>query len=148
MERDTKVMEFRTATPDDAERIVRFWHESGASMGATVPLARVDQELGYPLVVKPNKQGSSVGLTVVRRPGELRAAVDNAYKFDDEVMLERFISGRELTVGIPNDMPLAGEIRPKRSDIFDYAIFDYASKYQEGGAEKASSLTGTRYRDA
>lgn len=69
---------------------------------------------------------------MVRRPGELGAAVDNAYKFDDEVMLERFISGKELTVGILNDMPLAvGEIRPKRSDIFDYA-----SKYQEGGAEE------------
>jgi len=99
---------------------------------APVSLACVDEELGYPLVVKPNKQGSSVGLTVVRSPGELGAAVDNAYKYDDEVMLERFISGRELTVGILNDMPLAvGEIRPKRSDIFDYA-----SKYQEGGAEE------------
>jgi D-alanine-D-alanine ligase len=88
--------------------------------------------LGLPLVVKPNKQGSTVGLSVVERPEDLPAAIDEAYRHDDEVMLEEFIPGREFTVGILGDRALAvGEIIPKFSDIFDYE-----SKYQPGGAEE------------
>ena len=88
--------------------------------------------LGLPVVVKPNKQGSTVGLTVVRSGTELEAAIEHAFRYDDEVMIERFISGRELTVGILQGEPLAvGEIRPKLHDIFDYA-----SKYQPDGAEE------------
>jgi len=90
----------------------------------------VSQKLGYPLVVKPNQQGSTIGLTVVKDPKDLSKAIDYAFEFDKEVMLERFISGRELTVGILDDKPLStGEIIPKLSDIFDYQ-----SKYQKGGA--------------
>jgi len=90
------------------------------------------RELGLPLVVKPNKQGSTVGLTVVRRAEELEEAIAEAYRHDDEVMLERFVPGRELTVGILADRALAvGEIIPKCSEIFDYQ-----SKYQAGGADE------------
>ena len=56
--------------------------------------------LGWPLIVKPNKQGSTVGLSLVREPAELQQAIETARRFDDEVMLERFIPGREFTVGI------------------------------------------------
>ena len=49
--------------------------------------------LGWPLVVKPNKQGSTVGLSVVRDPAQLQDAIDRALRFDDEVMLERFEAG-------------------------------------------------------
>jgi D-alanine-D-alanine ligase len=92
----------------------------------------VEAELGYPVVVKPNKQGSTVGLTVVKHPDELEAARATAYRYDDEVMLERFIPGRELTVGILMDEPLGvGEIILRGSEIFDYE-----SKYQTGGAEE------------
>jgi D-alanine-D-alanine ligase len=90
------------------------------------------RELGLPLVVKPNKQGSTVGLTVVRRAEDLEAAIAEAYRHDDEVMLEQFVPGRELTVGILADRALAvGEIIPKCSEIFDYQ-----SKYQAGGADE------------
>jgi D-alanine-D-alanine ligase len=62
----------------------------------------------------------------------LPAAIDEAYRHDDEVMLEEFIPGREFTVGILGDRALAvGEIIPKLSDIFDYE-----SKYQPDGAEE------------
>ncbi|HEX2091356.1 MAG TPA: D-alanine--D-alanine ligase [Longimicrobiaceae bacterium] len=92
----------------------------------------VRDRVGYPVVVKPNKQGSTVGLTVVREPSGLETAIEEAYRHDDEVMLERFVPGRELTCGILADQPLAvGEIIPRRSEIFDYE-----SKYQEGGAEE------------
>jgi D-alanine-D-alanine ligase len=89
-------------------------------------------QLGLPLVVKPNKQGSTVGLTIVQKAEDLPAAIAEAYRHDDEVMLEEFIPGREFTVGILGDRALAvGEIIPKLSDIFDYE-----SKYQPGGAEE------------
>src|ERR1700732_1529463 len=99
---------------------------------APVDPAIATRELGLPLVVKPNKQGSTVGLTVVKRAVDLDAAIDEAYRHDDEVMLERFVPGREFTVGILGDRALAvGEIIPKCSEIFDYQ-----SKYQAGGAEE------------
>lgn len=92
----------------------------------------VRRKLGYPVVVKPNKQGSTIGLTIVEHPEELNAAIDLAFHCDDEVMIEQFIAGREFTVGILNDNALAvGEIIPKHSHIFDYE-----SKYQEGGAQE------------
>jgi D-alanine-D-alanine ligase len=90
------------------------------------------QRLGFPMIVKPNGQGSTVGLTLVRTPPELDAAVELARGFDSQVMLERFIDGRELTVGILDDEPLAvGEIISSTGPIFDYA-----AKYQAGGAEE------------
>jgi D-alanine-D-alanine ligase len=90
------------------------------------------QQLGFPLIVKPNGQGSTVGLTLVHTPAELDAAIELAGGFDAEVMLERYIDGREITVGILDDQALAvGEIIPSTGPIFDYA-----AKYQVGGAEE------------
>jgi len=91
--------------------------------------AEVERELGYPLVVKPSKQGSTVGLSVVRRREDLAAAIEEAYRHDDEVMLERFVPGRELTVGILGGEALpVGEIIPKKE------IYDYECKYTPGMA--------------
>ena len=85
--------------------------------------------LGLPVVVKPSKQGSTVGLSVVKRREDLAAAIDLAYQHDDEVMIEAFVPGRELTVGILGDEPLAvGEIIPK------HEIYDYECKYTAGMA--------------
>lgn len=99
---------------------------------APADTGKVADSLGFPVVVKPNKQGSTVGLSIVREADQLQAALAEAAKFDDEVMIERFIAGRELTVGILDDRALAvGEILPKHSEIFDYK-----SKYQAGGAEE------------
>jgi D-alanine-D-alanine ligase len=87
--------------------------------------------LGFPLVVKPNKQGSTLGLSVVRERSELGPAIALAGRYDDEVMLEAFVAGRELTCGILGDQPLAvGEI------VTASDVFDYESKYQEGGADE------------
>ncbi|HET7232847.1 MAG TPA: D-alanine--D-alanine ligase [Longimicrobium sp.] len=98
---------------------------------APVDAARVAAELGFPVVVKPNRQGSTVGLTVVKRVEELDAAVREGFRYDHEVMLERFVPGRELTCGVLGDQALAvGEIIPRGE------IFDYESKYQHGGADE------------
>jgi D-alanine-D-alanine ligase len=99
-------------------------------MAPPVPsVEQVRSALGFPVIVKPSKQGSTVGLTMVRQPGELHAAIDQAFEHDDEVMIERFIAGRELTVGILGDEALpVGEIIPK------HEIYDYECKYTAGMA--------------
>ena len=98
---------------------------------APVTADAVAAALGWPVVVKPNKQGSTVGLRVVREPDELQAAIELARRFDDEIMVERFIPGREFTVGI-----LDGEALPVGEIIPPGEVFDYESKYQTGGARE------------
>lgn len=85
--------------------------------------------LGLPVVVKPSKQGSTVGLSVVKRLQDFDGAVAEAFRHDDEVMVERFVPGRELTVGIlGGDALPVGEIFPK------HEIYDYECKYTAGMA--------------
>ena len=92
---------------------------------------RVSTELGWPVVVKPSKQGSTVGLTIVREAGELAAAITEAFRFDDEVMVERFVPGRELTVGILGEQVFPTiEIKPAKE------LYDYECKYTPGMAEE------------
>jgi D-alanine-D-alanine ligase len=91
----------------------------------------VESALGWPVVVKPNKQGSTVGLTVVREAARLKTAIDRAGRYDSEVMLEAFVAGREFTVGI-----LEGEALPVGEIIVPGEVFDYESKYQVGGAQE------------
>jgi D-alanine-D-alanine ligase len=72
-----------------------------------------------------------VGLTKIKHPREFDEAVKKAYQHDDEVMIEQFIPGRELTVPILADEPLpVGEI------IIESEIFDYETKYQSGKAQE------------
>ena len=97
------------------------------------PTARdvVAREIGWPAVVKPSKQGSTVGLTIVKDPAGYEEAVAEARRYDDEVMIERFVPGRELTVGILEGRALAvGEIIPK------HEIFDYECKYTPGMSQE------------
>lgn len=96
-----------------------------------IGIDRVAEELGWPVVVKPSREGSTVGLTVVKEPGGLADALRHARRFGP-VLVEQYIAGRELTVGILQGKALAvGEIIPRHSEIFDYR-----SKYQPGGAEE------------
>src|SRR5918997_901177 len=97
------------------------------------PASRTDVErnFGWPVVVKPSKQGSTVGLTVVKAAREYDAAVQLAREFDDEVMIEAFVPGRELTVGVLEGRALAvGEIIPR------HEIFDYECKYTPGMSQE------------
>ena len=91
----------------------------------------VGRALAWPVVVKPSKQGSTVGLSIVREPGELAAAVTEAFRYDDEVMIERFVAGQELTVGILGDRVLPTiEIQPVKE------LYDYECKYTPGMAKE------------
>lgn len=99
---------------------------------APVDESAVAEQLGLPVIVKPNSQGSTVGLTLVRSADELAAAIARAGRFDAEVMIERYVPGRELTVGVLDGQALAvGEIIPAKG-----GIFDYEAKYQTGGAQE------------
>src|SRR6478609_3929245 len=90
---------------------------------------QVEGILGLPVVVKPSKQGSTVGLSVVKKREDLAAAIAEASKYDDEVMIEGFVPGRELTVGVLGDVALpVGEI------ISKHEIYDYECKYTAGMA--------------
>jgi D-alanine-D-alanine ligase len=83
--------------------------------------------LGTPLIVKPVKVGSTVGLTLIHDWDAVPAAIREAAVFDDEIMLEAFLGGREFTVGVLGDRALAvGEIIPS------HEIFDYECKYTPG----------------
>jgi D-alanine-D-alanine ligase len=92
-------------------------------------LRKGEVPLPTPYVVKPNQEGSSVGVKIVRDPNE--AAIDrNQWPYGDEVLVERYIPGRELTVGVLGDRPLAvTEIRHR------HGFFDYHAKYTANEAE-------------
>lgn len=87
--------------------------------------------LGLPMIVKPSKQGSTLGLSLVKREQDVTAAIAEAARWDDEVMVEAFIPGRELTVGVLGDEALPpGEIIPR------HELFDYECKYTPGMSEE------------
>ncbi len=117
---------------DVAKRLFEFASvPTPAWLMAPADAAAVEREIGWPAVVKPSKQGSTVGLTIVRERNGLAAAIDEAFRHDDEVMIERFVPGRELTVPVLGERALpVGEIIPK------HEIFDYECKYQPGMAEE------------
>ncbi len=127
MDKDLSKRLFRDAGVQTANWIMLTgWPEAEAEADV---VATVEEEIGYPVVVKPSKQGSTVGLSVVRRREQLLGAVLEAFRHDDEVMLESFIPGRELTVGI-----LGGEALPVGEIIPKNEIYDYECKYTPGMA--------------
>ena len=98
---------------------------------APVAPGDVTTSLGWPVIVKPSRGGSTVGLTLVKTAKGWDDALALAARYDREVMVEQFIPGRELTVGILGDVPLpVGEIIPK------HELFDYECKYTPGMSEE------------
>jgi D-alanine-D-alanine ligase len=82
-----------------------------------------------PYVVKPNREGSSVGVTIVRDRDE-RLPLRNHWPYGPDVMVERYIEGRELTVSVLSDRPLGvTEISPRQG------FYDYHAKYTDGVAD-------------
>ncbi|WP_419787460.1 D-alanine--D-alanine ligase family protein [Pseudodesulfovibrio sp.] len=89
--------------------------------------------LDYPLFVKPNKGGSSLGMSLVKTADKLPEALDKVFAMHQSALVEEFIPGVELTCGILGDSPLPLiMIRPKTGAEF----FDYENKYAEDGAEE------------
>ena len=138
MDKDLSKHLFRRAGVPTAD-----WVMARREVSAEEQLGRLGA--GMPVVVKPSKQGSTVGLSVVKRREDLGAAISEAFRYDDEVMIEQFVAGRELTVGILGDEPLpVGEIIPK------HEIYDYECKYTPGMAEEVfpAQIPSDRAREA
>ncbi|MDF2880580.1 MAG: D-alanine--D-alanine ligase [Clostridiaceae bacterium] len=89
------------------------------------------EELGYPVVVKPNNGGSSVATSIIKKKEDIEAAVVEALKYDNEVMIEEYIKGDEITCCIFNhEMYPILAIKPKAE------FFDYTAKYADGGSDE------------
>ncbi|MEO5618602.1 MAG: D-alanine--D-alanine ligase [Candidatus Eisenbacteria bacterium] len=98
--------------------------------GDALPPVDVARLGGYPIVVKPNAEGSTVGLSIVTAADQLPDAIREAARFGRDILIERFIPGRELTVAVLGDevLPIV-EICPK------HGHYDYESKYTSGASE-------------
>jgi len=97
------------------------------SVGDKEPLMTAQMELGFPLVVKPSSEGSSVGVSVVNMGDELAPAVKLAFSYDREILIEKYIRGMEVQVGVLGERALGAiEIVPK--DVF----YSYKAKYEQG----------------
>lgn len=121
------------ATPDSV------WFDSNDWRCDRQSLIKQIGALGIPCVIKTCRSGSSVGVSVVREGQSVAATVDELMPMSGDILVERFVKGREFTSGVINDPDAAGaacalpivEIRPLSS-----AWFDYEAKYREGGSEE------------
>lgn len=90
----------------------------------------VPEEIGFPCVVKPCCGGSSVGVSIAKDEEEYQEALETAFYYEPEVLVEEYISGRELSAGI-----LAGRSLPIIEIVPKEGFYDYETKYQEGMAD-------------
>jgi D-alanine-D-alanine ligase len=123
-----------TYTGSDAEASARAFDKIAAKecfIEAGIPTPRYGDSAKFPVVVKPARQGSSVGITIVRDRLSLEEACAKARQYDEQILIEEFIRGRELTVGVLGDRELPViEIRTKSG------FFGYDEKYKPGAAEE------------
>lgn len=113
------------------------WHsfnrEAFTEFGAGETLGSLTGQLGFPLVVKPAREGSSLGIKVVNRSDEFATAVLGAFNYDDRVLVERFVSGQELAVTVlgsaeePVPLPIV-EI------VTDEPYYTFTAHYETGAA--------------
>ena len=112
-----RFLQFGVPTP--AYSLVHYTDESSR-------VARVTSEIGYPLVVKPDCQGSSLGVTIVRSSAELPQAMKHCFQFDSFAVIERAIAGTEWTVGLLDELVL-----PPILIETDREFFDWQAKYED-----------------
>lgn len=88
------------------------------------------ENIGFPCVVKPASEGSSVGVSIVHNQEELNSSITQALRYGSRVIIEKFIEGKEIHIGVLGDTALGGvEVRPKRE------FYDYEAKYTKGLTE-------------
>jgi len=110
---------------------------------AAADLEEIHGSFGFPVVVKPRREGSSLGVSVAHNASELARAVDEALQYDDSVLVERHIAGREVHVGILGDRVLGAiEVAPHSG------MYDFAAKYTPGMTDyyMPARLGPARYR--
>lgn len=123
----TLVRRAGVATPE----WVALPHATFRELGAPAVMAALERGLGFPLVVKPTRGGSALGVSVVRTPDELPAAMVGAFAYGDVALLERFVAGTEVAVGVVEtaDGPVA---LPAVEIVPDGGLYDYSARYTAG----------------
>lgn len=97
-------------------------------------LASGEASVRCPAVVKPSRQGSTIGISIVREPGDMAAALDTALKFDSEVLIEKFIEGMEITGPVLGNDIL--ECLPLVEIVPNGGFYDYEAKYTPGATDE------------
>ncbi|HEY0191900.1 MAG TPA: D-alanine--D-alanine ligase [Kofleriaceae bacterium] len=98
----------------DAEAIAEAGVPMPLSTASAEELIAIHGDFGFPCVVKPVHEGSSVGVTICRSIAQLGPAIERALRFDDEVLVERFVRGKEISVAVLDDRAIgAVEIAPR-----------------------------------
>ncbi|MHB1627602.1 MAG: D-alanine--D-alanine ligase family protein [Bacilli bacterium] len=106
----------------------------GERQPAEQDAARLGEVLGWPYIIKPNREGSSLGLTLAHNPAEGLLGLETALQYDDHVLAEQCIAGMEVTVAVIGDAA-----DPRILGVIEIApaakLYDYDSKYREGGSQ-------------
>ena len=114
----------------DKLRTKQVWHTLGlptpqhATLSCVEDCERVADELGFPLMVKPSQEGSSIGMAKVHNLNELQQAWHNARTYDDNVLVEQYVSGPEFTIAM-----LRGQVLPPIGLGTPHSFYDYDAKY-------------------
>ncbi|MFM1966628.1 MAG: hypothetical protein RL134_2353 [Actinomycetota bacterium] len=118
------------STPD----AVALPHATFRELGAPGVMAALERGIGFPLIVKPARGGSALGVSIVRAASELPAAMVGAFAYGDVAMLEGFVEGTEVAVGVVEtaDGPVA---LPAVEIVPDGGFYDYAARYTAGTTE-------------
>jgi D-alanine-D-alanine ligase len=132
---------------------VAFSQDAFREMGAGEAIPEIRDRLGLPLVVKPAKQGSALGITVARDASEIPGALMSALAYDERVLLETFVEGRELAVSVigtaePWALPVVEAI-PRERDFYDFEArytpgltdFEAPARLPDAVAEEAAALS-------
>lgn len=103
-------------------------NQSSADAGSVIE--KIENSFGFPVVIKPNDQGSTFGLTICENSGQVKDALKLSFEYSDKTIIEKYIPGREMTVAILEDNALPVlEIKPKQG------FYDYENKYTSGRTE-------------
>jgi D-alanine-D-alanine ligase len=118
------------ATPE----AVALPHATFRELGAPGVMAALERGLGFPLVVKPARGGSALGVSIVRTREELPAAMVGAFAYGEVALLERFVAGTEIAIGVVEtaEGPVA---LPAVEIVPDGGFYDYAARYTAGTTE-------------
>jgi len=126
----TKKILTRHKIPTAPYCLVRKEYGTKRLYGKNYKIYALRSVLNYPVVVKPCKEGSSVGISIVYSDRELKDALKEAFKYDSIIVVEQYIKGREVTVGILGETPLPlVEIKPKQK------FYSFKAKYQDKETE-------------
>jgi D-alanine-D-alanine ligase len=138
------LIEHGLPTPD----FFAFNETAFREFGAAEALPAIEEQLGFPIVVKPAAQGSALGIKFARSSDDIPEALISAFSYDDKVLLERYVDGREVAVGLLEE---AGDVRalpvveavPKEGHLFDFeARYEIGKTDYVCPAELPDEVTG------